>query len=156
MFRGPGALSIVQEFLVRQSDCSKSQLLNSSREQAEDGLSHFWKPGLVGKAVSQIGPAPDVQRKQGLSTVGITQTWLRSPAKTFFVSYTRGISAPSTTANFPGLGWQKGGFAEGCLVLWIYQWWIVIKKQKAKTQVKSKQKAKPAIPTATENTTDST
>lgn len=39
-------------------------------------------PTLVGNAVSQIGPAPDVQRKQGLSTVGITQTLLRSPAKT--------------------------------------------------------------------------
>lgn len=41
---------------------------------------------------------------------------------TFFVNYTHGISAPSTTANFPGLGWQKGGFAEDCLLLWIYQW----------------------------------
>lgn len=32
-------------YLVRQPDRSKSQLLNSSREQAEDGLSDFWKPG---------------------------------------------------------------------------------------------------------------
>lgn len=37
-----------------------------------------------------------------------------------FVSYTHGISAPSTTANFPGLGWQKGGFAEDCLLLWPF------------------------------------
>lgn len=37
---------------------------------------------LSGKAVSQSRPAPNIQRKQGLSTVGITQTLLQSPAKT--------------------------------------------------------------------------
>jgi hypothetical protein len=41
-------------------------------------------------------------------------------AVTFFVSYTlMAFSAPSTSANFPGLGWQKGGFAEDSLLLWI-------------------------------------
>lgn len=43
------------------------------------GRIHF----LVGRLVSQTRPAPVVQRKPGVSTVGTTQTLLRSPAKTF-------------------------------------------------------------------------
>lgn len=60
-----------------------------------------------------------------------------------FVSYTlMAFSAPSTSANFPGLGWQKAASLRVVYCSGYSSGVTVIKRQKAKTHSQIKQKAK--------------
>lgn len=64
-----------------------------------------------------------------------------------FVSYTlMAFSAPSTSANFPGLGWQKAASLRTVYCSGYSNGVIVIKRQKAKIHSQIKQKAKDARP----------
>lgn len=64
------------------------------------------------------------------------------------------FSAPSTSENFPGLGWQKAASLRAVYCSGYSNGVTVIKRQKAKTHNQIKQKAKrhAAIPTTIENT----
>lgn len=76
-----------------------------------------------------------------------------------FVSYTlMAFSVPSTSANFPGLGWQKAASLRVVYCSRYSNGVTVIKRQKAKTHSQIKQKAKrhTAIPTTIENTRELT
>lgn len=64
------------------------------------------------------------------------------------------FSAPSTSANFPGLGWQKAASLRTVYCSGYSNGVTVIKRQKAKIHSQIKQKAKdaPATPTTIETT----
>lgn len=64
------------------------------------------------------------------------------------------FSAPSTSANFPGLGWQKAASLRTVYCSGYSNGVTVIKRQKAKihSQIKQKAKEAPAIPTTIETT----
>lgn len=67
------------------------------------------------------------------------------------------FSAPSTSANFPGLGWQKAASLRTVYCSGYSNGVIVIKRQKAKTRSnQTKGKRRTAIPTTIENTRELT
>lgn len=69
-----------------------------------------------------------------------------------FVSYTHGIFCPSTSVNFPGLGWQKAASLRAVYCSGYGSGGTVIKRQKAKihSQIRQKAQRHAATPTTIE------